>query len=240
MPFFRYGNLRRAISWLGMTLGFGAHVTVGDSADKRDSGRGTSCRDPEEDIWRHQPVRDRPQRGSAMIAAVSLSLSLLMIGSTVALSYLPVVTRDAADRNAASEQSLRMSIEQEVREELLQARRAREAVELANEEIRAQLARLQHEIEVAREVAAKERGLRLATEREHANAVALLTGSTRQMELAKIAAREAHDLAAKERRLRLAAERSSKKAAQRRIKGAHEAKQRALLARPSSHFTSSW
>ena len=240
MPFLRYGNLRGAISWLGTTLGFSAPVTVGDSADERDSGRGYSCRDPEDDIWRHQPVRDRPQRGSAMIAALSLSLSLLMIGSTVALSYLHVVTRDAAERNAASEQALRTSIEQEVREELLHARRAREAVELANEEIRAQLARLQHEIEAAREVAAKERGLRLATERKHANAVALLAVSTRQKELTEIAARQARDLAAKERRLRLAAERSSKKAAQRRTRVSREAKQRALLARPGSHFTSSW
>ena len=240
MPFLRYGNLRGAISWLGTTLGFGAPVTVGDLADERESGRGYSCRDPEGDIWRHQPVRDRPQRGSAMIAALSLSLSLLMIGSTVALSYLHVVTRDAAERNAASEQALRTSIEQEVREELLHARRAREVVELANEEIRAQLARLQHEIEAAREVAAKERGLRLATEREHANAVALLAVSTRQKELTEIAARQARDLTAKERRLRLAAERSSKKAAQRRTRVSREAKQRALLARPSSHFTSSW
>ena len=151
-----------------------------------------------------------------------------------------IVTRDAAERNAASEQALRTSIEQEVREELLHARRAREAVEMANEEIRAQLARLQHEIEAAREVAAKERGLRLATERKHANAVALLAVSTRQKELTEIAARQARDLAAKERRLRLAAERSSKKAAQRRSRVSREAKQRALLARPSSHFTSSW
>ena len=44
VPFLRYGNLRRAISWLGTTLGFGAHVTVGD--DRRDSGRGTSSAIP--------------------------------------------------------------------------------------------------------------------------------------------------------------------------------------------------
>jgi hypothetical protein len=79
---------------------------------------------------------------------------------------------------------------------LLQARIAREAVEHANEELHTQLARQQQAKKVAEgaerrawDQAARERSLRLAAERDRADALAQVTVITSQRELAETGAR---------------------------------------------------
>jgi hypothetical protein len=129
---------------------------------------------------------------------------------------------------------------------LLQARIAREAVEHANEELHTQLARQQQAKKVAEgaerrawDQAARERSLRLAAERDRADALAQVTVITSQRELAETAAREARDLAAKERSLRRAAE-HNRELALRRYKMERDARRRIALASRSPSFTLSW
>jgi uncharacterized glyoxalase superfamily protein PhnB len=225
-------------------------------ADNGDGGRGYSCRDPEGNIWSfreyelwgHLPVERRP-RWAALITTLSASLSVLMIGSTVALGYLHVAGHGAASVHKAplaSEQSLETPIKQRLHDALVQARAASEAAERVTEESRAQVARQQHAKEVAeshereaRDQAATELSLRLAAEHDRADALAQLTVLASQKEQAEIAARNAHDLAAKERRLRLAAE-HSREVNQRRYKLELDAARRSTLAGRSPSFTFSW
>jgi uncharacterized glyoxalase superfamily protein PhnB len=220
-------------------------------SDIGDGGRGYSCRDPEGNIWSfrecelwgHLPVERRPRWG-ALITTLSASLSVLMIGSTVALGYLHAAGHGAASvRRAplASEQSAETPIKQRLHDALMQARTASEAAERVTEESRAQIARQQHAKEVAeslerqaRDQAATERSLRLAAEHDRADALAQLTALASQKEQAEIAARNARDLASKERRLRLAAE-HSREVVQRRY-----ATRRTTLAGRRPSFTLGW
>ena len=224
-------------------------------AGHSDGGRAYSCRDPEGNLWTfrefklwsHQPERSRP-RWAALITALSALLSIVVIGSTVALGYLHVSAHAVPLSKVlpGSEQTMKTPDEARFDDALMQARMAREGVERANEEIHTQLARQQQAKEAAesserrsRDQAATERGLRLAAEHDRALALARLSVMASQRELAEIAAREARELAAKERRLRLSAE-QSREVALRRYKLERDARRRITLADRSPSFTSSW
>jgi uncharacterized glyoxalase superfamily protein PhnB len=224
-------------------------------AGHSDGGRAYSCRDPEGnlwtfrefELWSHQPERRRP-RWAALITVLSALLSIVMIGSTVALGYLHVSAHAAPLSKVlpGSNHSMKTPIQARFDDALIQARMAREAAERANEEIHTQLARQRMAKEAAqssergaRDQAARERSLRLAAEHDRTLALARLSVMASQRELAEIAAREARDLAARERRLRLSAE-QSREVALRRYKLERDARRRIALANRSPSFTSSW
>jgi hypothetical protein len=184
-----------------------------------------------------------------LITALSALLSIVVIGSTVALGYLHASAHAVPlSRKAppSSEQSMKTPVKARFDDALMQARMAREAAERANEEIHTQLARQQQAKKVAesserraRDQAARERSLRLTAERDRADALAQLRVMASQRELAETAVREARDLAAKERSLRLAAE-HSREVALRRYKQERDARRRIALAGRSPSFTFSW
>ena len=196
----------------------------------------------------HQPER-RHRRWAALITALSALLSILVIGSTVALGYLHAsayavpLSRKVPP---SSEQSMKALAKARFDDALMQARMAREVAERANEEIHTQLARQQQATKIAesserraRDQVARERSLRLAAERYRADALAQLTVMASRRELAETAAREARGLAAKERSLRVAAE-HNREVALLRYKRERDARRRIALAGRSPSFTSSW
>jgi hypothetical protein len=270
--FLRYRDLAVATSWLCTKLGFKRHVTacvftddaephyahtrpLGTEIVQHTTGHGDGRQEGnvwtfrEFELWSsHQPEGRRP-RWAALIAALSALLSIVVIGSTVALGYLHASAHaEPLSRKVppSSERSMKTLVKARFDDALMQARMAREAAERANEEIHTQLARQQVATKVAesserraRDQAARERSLRLAAERDRADALAQLTVMASRRELAETAAREARDLAAKERSLRVAAE-HNREVAQLRYKREREARRRIALAGRSPSFTSSW
>jgi hypothetical protein len=184
-----------------------------------------------------------------LITSLSALLSIVVIGSTVALGYLHASAHAVPLSRKVppnSEQSMKTSVKARSDDALVQARMAREAAERAKEELHTQLARQQQAKKVAesserraRDQAARERSLRTAAEQDRADALAQLRMMASQRELAETAVREARDLAAKERSLRVAAE-HNREVAVRRYKRERDARRRIALAGRSPSFTSSW
>jgi len=160
----------------------------------------------------------------------------MALGYLHASALAPVLFRRTSPINA---QSMALTVK-------LQAELARESSKRANEEIHVELARQQHATEVAqasvreaRDKAATEHNLRLAAERDRADALSQLAEITRRQALHELAIREAHKLIERERALRIAAE-HSREVAVRRYKRERDAQRAARKAAVMSPVTVSW